>query len=67
MFWGGIGPWWAWGAAWWPGGWWVVVSEWCRGCLAVNGTTPQWLVTVDRPTRTYALAQVLCLLYYYLP
>ena len=39
-----------------------MVSEWCRGCLAVNGTTPQWLVTVDRPTRTYALAQVLCLL-----
>ena len=34
-------------------------SEWL---WEVNGTTPQRLVTVDRPTRQYALAHVLRLL-----
>ena len=54
----------AWGVV---GGGVGVVSGLVQGCLAVSGTTPQWLVTADRPTRTYALAQVLCLLYYDLP
>ena len=39
-------------------GWWGcgggVVSEWVSGlCLEVNGTTPQRLVAVDRPTRAH--------------